>query len=102
MYKSATACVLIATVAAPLGLFAQPPTTWRKIGNDLIDLSLAWGLTPFGVVSSDAKAKFAYDLGARHVPEPGFVEVREVHHHSELGAPADERLAGVRDRDGQR
>jgi uncharacterized protein (TIGR03437 family) len=41
MYKSATACVLIATVAAPLGLFAQPPTTWRKIGNDLIDLSLA-------------------------------------------------------------
>jgi uncharacterized protein (TIGR03437 family) len=42
MYKSATACVLIATVAAPLCLLAQPPTTaWRKIGNDLIDLSLA-------------------------------------------------------------
>jgi uncharacterized protein (TIGR03437 family) len=46
MYKTATACVLIATVAAPLSLLAQttavqPTTAWRKIGNDLIDLSLA-------------------------------------------------------------
>ncbi|HEY3835482.1 MAG TPA: hypothetical protein VGL72_02880, partial [Bryobacteraceae bacterium] len=40
MYKSATACVLIATIAAPLGLLAQSQG-WRKIGNDLIDLSLA-------------------------------------------------------------
>ncbi len=37
------------------------------MGNALIDLSLAWGLTPFGVVSSDDKAKFARDLGARQV-----------------------------------
>lgn len=40
MYKSATACVLIATIAAPLSVLAQNQG-WRKIGNDLIDLSLA-------------------------------------------------------------
>jgi NADPH2:quinone reductase len=37
------------------------------MGNALIDLSLAWGLTPIGVVSSDDKARFARDLGAKHV-----------------------------------
>ena len=37
------------------------------MGNALIDLSLAWGLTPIGVVSSDEKARFARELGARHV-----------------------------------
>ena len=37
------------------------------MGNALIDLSLAWGLVPIGVVSNAEKAKFARDLGAAHV-----------------------------------
>ncbi len=37
------------------------------MGNALIDLSRAWGLTPIGIVSSEQKAKFARDLGARHI-----------------------------------
>src|ERR1700678_2479574 len=55
MYKSAKACVLIATLAsmrlyAQVSETAQPPTTpgeagsktnWRQIGNTLIDRSLA-------------------------------------------------------------
>src|SRR5580692_2763296 len=42
MYKSATACVLAATLGAAGILSAQAPeTTWRQIGNSLIDRSLA-------------------------------------------------------------
>jgi uncharacterized protein (TIGR03437 family) len=41
MYKRATVRVLIATVGASLGLFAQTSTTWRPIGNTVIDRSLA-------------------------------------------------------------
>jgi uncharacterized protein (TIGR03437 family) len=42
MYKSATACVLAATLGAAGILSAQAPeTTWRQIGNALIDRSLA-------------------------------------------------------------
>ena len=45
MYKSATVRVLYATLAVSLGfqvgLKAQPATTWRQIGNTLIDRSLA-------------------------------------------------------------
>jgi NADPH2:quinone reductase len=37
------------------------------MGNALIDLCRAWGLTVLGVVSSDEKARFARDLGAHHV-----------------------------------
>jgi NADPH:quinone reductase len=37
------------------------------MGNALIDLALAWGLTIIGVVSSAEKARFARDLGAHHV-----------------------------------
>ncbi len=39
MYKSATVRILAATVVASLGLSAQ--TTWRPLGNTLIDRSLA-------------------------------------------------------------
>lgn len=45
MYKTATVRILIATVGVSVGLFAQTPgkpqTTWRAIGNALIDRSLA-------------------------------------------------------------
>ena len=44
MYKSATVRVLLVTVGASLGLLAQAPAsdiTWRKLGNSLIDRSLA-------------------------------------------------------------
>jgi len=46
MYKSATVRVLYATLGVSLGLHAQipsptPATTWRQIGNALIDRSLA-------------------------------------------------------------
>jgi NADPH:quinone reductase len=37
------------------------------MGNALIDLSLAWGLTIIGVVSTEEKARFARELGAHHV-----------------------------------
>ncbi len=37
------------------------------MGNAVIDLARAWGLTVIGVVSSDAKARFARDLGAHDV-----------------------------------
>lgn len=37
------------------------------MGNALIDLAKATGLTVIGVVSSDAKARFARELGADHV-----------------------------------
>jgi NADPH2:quinone reductase len=37
------------------------------MGNALIDLSLAWGLTIIGIVSTDEKTRFARDLGAHHV-----------------------------------
>lgn len=37
------------------------------MGNALIDLALAWGLTAIGVVSNAEKARFARDLGAHHV-----------------------------------
>ena len=41
MYKSATVRVLTATVWVAMGLFAQTTPDWRKIGNTLIDRSLA-------------------------------------------------------------
>src|SRR5579863_8970287 len=44
MYKSATVRVLAATLASALSLFAQTATKtgpWRRIGNALIDRSLA-------------------------------------------------------------
>jgi uncharacterized protein (TIGR03437 family) len=49
MYKRATVRVLIATLGASLGVYAQDPAApgtipvspWRQIGNDLIDRSLA-------------------------------------------------------------
>jgi len=37
------------------------------MGNAVIDLARAWGLSVIGVVSSDAKAQFARELGAAHV-----------------------------------
>jgi NADPH:quinone reductase len=37
------------------------------MGNAVIDLARAWGVTVLGVVSSDAKARFARDRGAHHV-----------------------------------
>jgi len=37
------------------------------MGNALIDLARAWGLTALGVVSSEEKAQFARDLGFLHV-----------------------------------
>jgi NADPH:quinone reductase len=37
------------------------------MGNALIDLAIAWGLTPIGVVGSDEKAGFARELGARQI-----------------------------------
>jgi NADPH:quinone reductase len=36
------------------------------MGNALIDLARAWGLTIIGVVSTDEKARFARELGADH------------------------------------
>jgi NADPH:quinone reductase len=37
------------------------------MGNAIIDLGRAWGLTIIGVVSSQAKAKVATEMGAHHV-----------------------------------
>ena len=37
------------------------------MGNAVIDLARAWGLSVIGVVSSDDKARFARELGAAHV-----------------------------------
>lgn len=47
------------------------------MGNALIDLSLAWGLSVIGVVSNPEKARFARDLGAHHVIDRKSEDVAE-------------------------
>lgn len=41
MYKRATVRILTATVLVAMGLSAQSAPDWRKVGNSLVDLSLA-------------------------------------------------------------